>query len=204
MNPWEMIDLSDYENHMRLETVQQLQAMNAMMADQFYRYPISTIMILGIAGGNGLDHIDLERIKRVYGVDINSAYLKACTERYSYLAQVFVPILCDLQSGHAELPPADLIVANLLIEYIGYANFQKTVQQVGPQYVSCAIQVNAGRSFVSPSPYLQVFDRLQEVHRDIGEGGVVQALNEIGYTPIYRQSTALPNGKALLRLDFSK
>lgn len=30
-NPWETIKLSDYENHMKLDSVMQLQAMNNMM-----------------------------------------------------------------------------------------------------------------------------------------------------------------------------
>ena len=34
-NPWEEISLSDYENHMKLDSVMQLQAMNEMMKDQF-------------------------------------------------------------------------------------------------------------------------------------------------------------------------
>ena len=32
-NPWETISLGDYENHMKLKTVQQLQAMNSIMSE---------------------------------------------------------------------------------------------------------------------------------------------------------------------------
>ena len=35
INPWEKIPLSDYESHMKLESVMQLQMMNRMMAHQF-------------------------------------------------------------------------------------------------------------------------------------------------------------------------
>lgn len=34
INPWEKISLSDYENHMSLESVYQLQALNEIMAGQ--------------------------------------------------------------------------------------------------------------------------------------------------------------------------
>lgn len=74
-NPWEEISLVDYESHMKLDFVIQSQTMNEMMKEQFYSYPISSIMILGIAGGNGLEHIRSNSFKRVYGVDINSLYL---------------------------------------------------------------------------------------------------------------------------------
>ena len=53
-NPWEEIRLDDYENHMRLDSVRQLQAMNTIMKEQFEAYPVETVMVLGVAGGNGL------------------------------------------------------------------------------------------------------------------------------------------------------
>ena len=56
-NPWEEISLEDYENHMRLDSVLQLQALNEMMKGQLEDYPASKVMILGVAGGNGLEHI---------------------------------------------------------------------------------------------------------------------------------------------------
>ena len=85
-HPWEEIPLSDYENHMRLDTVMQLQTMNRLMKDQFYQYPARTVMVLGVAGGNGLEHIDPQRIYKVYGVDVNREYLAACTARYPKLS----------------------------------------------------------------------------------------------------------------------
>ncbi len=51
VNPWEEISLSDYENHMSLDSVKQLQAMNEMMKKQFVSYSVSTAMVLGVAGG---------------------------------------------------------------------------------------------------------------------------------------------------------
>jgi hypothetical protein len=96
-NPWEVIDLDDYENHMKLNSVMQLQVMNEMMKDQFYRYQGSTLMILGVAGGNGLNHIDPNRIQKVYGVDINDVYLQECVKRYPELNLIFTPIHADLQ-----------------------------------------------------------------------------------------------------------
>ena len=81
-NPWEEISLTDYENHMRLDSVMQLQAMNEMMKGQFETYSVSSVMILGIAGGNGLEHIAKNKFERVYGVDVNSDYLKETTRRY--------------------------------------------------------------------------------------------------------------------------
>ena len=56
-NPWEEIPLIDYENHMSLDSIMQLQAMSEMMKTQVAAYSVSRIMVLGVAGGNGLEHI---------------------------------------------------------------------------------------------------------------------------------------------------
>ena len=99
-NPWEKIELSDYENHMSLESVYQLQVLNQMMGEQFEAYDIDTIMILGIAGGNGLEHIDKSKIKKVYGVDVNQEFLAECKKRYESLEDVLETIRADLADAN--------------------------------------------------------------------------------------------------------
>ena len=60
-NPWEKISLADYENHMKLESVKQLQSLNRTVKSQLFDYEVNTVMILGVAGGNGLEHIDTKK-----------------------------------------------------------------------------------------------------------------------------------------------
>ncbi len=201
-NPWEDIDLADYESHMSLQSVYQLQTMNEMMKEQFSSYNADTVMILGIAGGNGLEHIDKENFKTVYGVDINQNYLDECNKRYSTLNNVFKPICADLSDKSLKFPCADMLVANLLIEYIGYECFQRVVKMTQPQYVSCIIQINTETAFVSDSPYLHVFDRLNELHHQLDEAGLIACMNQIGYSKKLSHEKALPNGKKLMRIDF--
>ena len=201
-NPWKDIDLNAYESHMSLENVYQLQALNQMMNEQFSSYNAKSVMILGIAGGNGLEHIDKEKFKHVYGVDINQNYLNECKKRYSVFGDIFKPICADLLDENLQLPCADLLVANLLIEYIGYDCFQKVVKKVNPEYVSCIIQINTGTSFVSDSPYLHVFDRIDEVHHQMEENELINSMQEIGYTKRLTNEKDLPNGKKFTRIDF--
>lgn len=203
-NPWEEIDLKAYEKHMSLENVFQLQALNQIMKDQFYSYPVQSIMILGVAGGNGLEHIDKNIIHKVYGVDINKDYLDMCVNRHSELQGIFETIHTDLTRETNELPYADLIIANLVIEYIGYEHFQKTIKRISPKYVSAVIQINTDTAFVSDSPYIHVFDRLEEVHHQIEETALVKAMEQIGYRKTTQIDEELPNGKKLIRTDFAK
>lgn len=204
-NPWEEIALSDYENHMSLESVKQLQAMNSIMKDQFDSYPVSTAMVLGIAGGNGLEHVSPDKFEKVYGVDINEEYLKAVKERYKDLAGILECLHIDLISECGKLPHSELVIANLLIEYIGYEAFQKAVKRIDPKYVSCVIQINTGDAqWVSDSPYLHAFDRLDEVHCQMEENALITSMKDTGYRIILNESDPLPNGKALQRIDFIK
>ena len=203
-NPWENIRLSDYENHMSLDTVYQLQALSEMMHEQFYTYDVNSIMILGIAGGNGLEHIDRTRINKVYGVDVNKDFLKECEMRYSELQGVFEPIHADLLSEELQLPTSQLLIANLLVEYVGYECFQKVVKMVSPEYISCIIQVNTGDSFVSDSPYLHAFDCLDEVHHQMEEDELILSMEDIEYKTERISEKELPNGKKFVRIDFKR
>lgn len=203
-NPWEEIKLDDYEKHMSLESVYQLQVLNEMMKEQFAAYDIESVIILGIAGGNGLEHIDKDKIKKVYGVDVNQSFLSECSRRYSELGDVFEPICTDLLVADLCLPQSDLLVANLLVEYIGYDCFHKVVKLVAPEYVTCIIQINTGSSFVSDSPYLHAFDCLDAVHHKMEEDALVKCMLNVGYRNVERLEQNLPNGKKFVRIDFSK
>lgn len=203
-NPWEEIPLTDYENHMKLDSVMQLQAMNEMMKGQFEAYPISSVMILGIAGGNGLEHIQKDRFQRVYGVDVNTSYLKEVIQRYPALDGILQCLCINLIDATDRLPKADMVVANLLIEYIGYECFQKAVSQVNPKYVSCIIQINVEDNWVSDSPYLHVFDGLEQVHHQMNEQTLENTMLEINYHAIRTLDYMLPNGKKLVQIDFER
>ena len=204
-NPWEDIRLDDYENHMKLDSVMQLQTMNSMMKEQFEAYPASTAVVLGIAGGNGLEHVRRDKYKTVYGVDINEDYLKTVSERFRDMGDVIKCLKIDLINEADRLPCADLVIANLLIEYIGYDAFSNVVQKIVPSYVSCAIQINTDeKQWVSDSPYLHAFDRLDEVHHQMDGNKLSGVMSGIGYTLIYHSSEKLPNGKALERLDYRR
>lgn len=203
-NPWKEIPLEDYENHMKLDSVKQLQAMNEMMKGQFDAYPISSVMILVIAGGNGLEHVFSHRFEKVYAVDVNSSYLQEVIHRYSTLDEILECICINLMEEEDKLPKADMIIANLLIEYIGYKCFQKTVQHVNPKFISCIIQINMEDNWVSDSPYLHVFDKLEQVHHRMEEQVLEQSMAEIGYHTIKTLEKLLPNGKKFIQMDFKR
>lgn len=203
-NPWEKIPLADYESHMRLDSVMQLQALNQRMKEQLNRYPASSVMILGVAGGNGLEHIAKDQYEKVYGVDVNRDYLREAARRNPGLGGRLECLRVDLTCEPLRLPRAELVIANLLVEYVGCACFQKVLLQVEPRYVSCVIQADGDGGWVSPSPYQAVFDRLESVHRPIERRALESALSQIHYRIIRAVEHPLPNGKKLVQLDFER
>lgn len=203
-NPWNDIPLSDYENHMKYDSVMQLQALNEMMKGQFDTHSVSSVMILGIAGGNGLNHIQKGKFEKVFGVDVNYSYLKEVIRRYHDLDGLLECLCVDLTSETNMLPKADMVIANLLIEYIGYECFQKTIQHVDPKYVSCIIQVNIEDNWVSDSPYLHVFNGLEQIHHQIEEQTLEKMMLENNYHAVRTLNHMLPNKKKLVQIDFER
>lgn len=56
----------------------------------------------------------------------------------------------------------------------------------------------------SESPYLHIFDRLDEVHHQMEENALISYMQEIGYTKELMKEKNLPNDKKLVRIDFAK
>jgi len=201
-NPWEDLLLDDYENHMRLENIRQLQALNNIIKEQLYRYDVRTVIILGIAGGNGLEHVDASRLEAVYGIDINQDYLDACRHRFSGLGDTLILEKMDLTDEGIVLPRADLLIADLIIEYIGIDPFVGGLRKTRPVFVSCVIQKNYDAAFVSDSPYTQAFSAISEMHRDVDEEKLIESMKASNYELIYKDEVFLPNSKSLVCLDF--
>ena len=61
-------------------------------------------MVLGIAGGNGLEHVSKDKFEAVYGVDINEDYLRVVSERYKDLSGVLKCLCIDLTKDADKLP----------------------------------------------------------------------------------------------------
>ena len=175
------------------------------MKNQFEARPVRTAMVLGAAGGNGLEHIRKEKYDSVLAVDINEDYLKAAAKRHLGLQDVLEFLCLDLSAEAEKLPHAELVIANLLVEYIGCDVFQQVICRVNPDWVSCVIQINDDKAeWVSDSPYLHAFDRLDEVHHQMEESLLTEAMKFAGYEKILQEEDPLPNGKKFIRLDYRK
>jgi len=197
-NPWEKINLDIYEKHMQLDNINQLQVLNKITKHQL-DYLVDSVAIWGIAGGNGLEHVSCNNFDSVYGIDINQNYLKVVKKRFSDLKCLYLEKfdLCDLS---IDLPAVKLVIANLLIEYIGLDNFIKQIDKNSPKFLSCVIQKDNENTFVSNSTYSSHFKEFN--HQNIEKYTLIKKLNKVNFNITLEEKHNLPNNKEFIRLDF--
>lgn len=200
-NPWEKLDLDIYESHMKLATVSQLQLLNRIMKSQLYSYEVDSVGIWGIAGGNGLEHISCNNFDLVYGIDINEDYLKITKKRYSKLNCLVLKRL-DLNEMAIDLDKVELIIANLLIEYVGLDTFILQIKKNLPKYLSCIIQKGNKTDFVSDSPYTNLLRNISELALAIDYNELISNMAEIGFEIIFREKYDVSCEKEFIRMDF--
>ncbi len=138
------------------------------------------------------------------GIDINQAYLEVCTKRFCWtIGKSLRLIETDLSKPESVIPQTDLIIANLLIEYVGIKTFCKKAAVAQTQYVSCVIQdPDRKQSFVSESPYQSAFHGIGKLHQDVDETKLTDEMALYRYTQVYRESYDMPNSKRFVRLDY--
>jgi hypothetical protein len=204
-NPWLAIPYSDYESHMSDPSVGQTQKLDEIFGIQYNAYSPETLVILGIGTGNGLRHVDPAKTRHVIGIDINESYLQVCSDRYKNPTYDLVLLRADITKGLTQLPAADLIIGNLILEYIDVAaciSILPKILRTGGIF-STVIQVNNGESFVSQSSVDSV-KRLQEFHRAIEPDFLIAELRSRSLECIDKGEYSLPGQKIFLRLDFRK
>jgi hypothetical protein len=131
-NPWLTVPLADYEGHMRSAEIQQLGGLSDLFAEAVARCRPASIAVLGIAGGNGLDHIDATVTKRIVGLDVNASYLDAVRQRYSFLCGLELYCI-DLAEQIIDLQPVQLVHAALVFEHAGTGRcLENALSLVGP------------------------------------------------------------------------
>lgn len=205
-NPWQEIKWESYENHMKSDSVFQLQTLNRITKEQLESYQHETVGILGIAGGNGLDEIDVETTNKIYGFDINKDYLDVCQSRYSRLGPILKLVHCDIAEPGFALPRTDLLIANLVIEYVGVSTFVDLISRNQDQMevVSCTIQNNQAEGFVSESHYTSAFDPLLSISHDVDADLLIQQFSVKRFRCLHTKAYNLPNGKSFIRMDFKR
>jgi Zn-dependent alcohol dehydrogenase len=197
-NPWLSIPLADYEGHM--DAAQQLTALSTLFARALEICHPDSVAVLGIAGGNGLEHVSpaIAGITRIVGVDINAQYLDEVTRRFG--ADVPLELHCiDLAREELRVTPVALVHAGLFFEHAGAGRaLDNALTLVAPDgYLSIVLQLPASNQpGVSPTPFASIQTLASNFalidvseFRDMLESRKFQLLQE--------ERLPLPTGKSL-------
>lgn len=104
---------------MQHESVGQLHLLNNLTKKYLEKLSPEIAMFLGIAGGNGLEHIDKNITSQVFGIDINQKYLDETEKRFKNQIPYLNLLNVDISSQETEkLTRANLIWAALIFEYV--------------------------------------------------------------------------------------
>ena len=204
-NPWLSVPLADYEGHMRSAEVQQLDALSELFAEALECCHPASIAVLGIAGGNGLEHVDGALTRRVVGLDVNPLYLEEVGKRYS--ANLPLELHCaDLAEPLFELEPVHLVHAALVLEHAGVGHcLENALTLVAPGgALSVILQLPSESEHgvgVSPFPSMQ---KLKSHFSLVDPAWLRATLARRGFGLLKEARRSLPAGKGLWMCVFRR
>jgi len=205
INPWLEIPLKDYERHMSHHMVGQSLLLNSLTKKYLERTKPETVVFLGVAGGNGLEHIDGQYTKRVIGIDINQDYLDAAFKRYNDRIESLQLLNLDIVENPERICHADLIWAALVLEYTGtdkvLAFCENNIRRGGQLVIS--IQSNNNKASVSPTG-IESVKKAGAIFSAIDPEGLTGKAAEAGYKLVGKEENELPNGKSIITFHFEK
>jgi hypothetical protein len=196
-NPWLGIPLEDYEGHMGSAEVGQLSVLAELFKCALDYCRPSSVAVLGIAGGNGLEQIDPSFTKRIVGVDINQRYLEQVQRRFGKLASL--ELHCqDLREREFSVAPVALVHAALVFEHAGLG--------VALQNALALVEPGGSLSIVLQLPSMEEqgvastpFTSMQSLKRDfalVNRNELQGLLKSKGFELVEQENRALPAGKA--------
>jgi Zn-dependent alcohol dehydrogenase len=197
-NPWLSIPLSDYEGHM--DAAQQLRALSGLFARALEICQPDTVAVLGIAGGNGLEHVRPAAITRVVGIDINAEYLAETRQRFGpHLPLALELHHLDLSEAPAPASPVAMVHAGLFFEHAGTGraldNALTLVDKAG--HLSVVLQLPAA---AQPNVSATAFPSMQTLANhfaSIDPAHFRESLAQRQFHLTHEERLLLPTGKGL-------
>jgi len=204
-NPWLSIPLGDYEGHMSAAHVQQLSALSELFREVVERCEPLSVAILGVAGGNGLEHLAAMRVGRIVGLDVNPRYLDETRRRHDTLAGLELHCV-DLARDEVRLEPVALVHAAMVFEHAGLERaLDNSVDLVAPGgWLSVVLQLPSSEAdAVAPTPFTSV-QSLAEQFVLIDVDAFRTLLANRGFVLHEEWTRRLPGGKAFWMGAFSR
>lgn len=201
---WNNIPLEDYEAHMSAAQVGQQQLLNSLTQKYLDKLKPETFICLGVAGGNGLEHVDNKVTTNVIVVDINDGYLAKTSERYAHSIHKLVTVHADIATCSSGIAKANLIWAALVFEYTGVAEgltfCANNIAHGGSLVIT--IQSDNGVTTVTNTG-IETIKQAGSVFTAIEPLMLIAAAEKSGLKLLEQEENFLPNGKSMKTFLFS-
>lgn len=204
-NAWNQVPLADYEMHMQHKTVAQAQLLNKLTNKYLKKHQPNDLLFLGISGGNGLEHVNIDKTESVCGIDINDAYLEATRQRFGEKIRQLSLINADISTSNDSFIKADFVWAGLIFEYIdmqkGFAFVNNNTKARATLVIT--IQSNNGHQSVSQTG-IESLKTVKDIFKTVDAEELKATAHKEGFELIGMEENVMPNGKSLLTYEFSR
>lgn len=197
INPWLKIPASDYEAHMSLPEVAQSQALSSLMAAALKEYSPTSLAVIGCTTGNGFEHIDTERTRRVVGIDINPDYLRILQTRFAGKIPGLELIEADIAVPGFRIDSVSMVFAGLVFEYVDVLCALRNIARclaVHGSFLAVLQQPSAESAPVTVTRYksLELLSQIMNLVSPVEFSGMCRSL---GFQEIRTDTLPLKKGK---------
>lgn len=204
-NPWNNIPLADYELHMEHQDVGQAQLLNLLTSRYLQKANPENVLFLGVSGGNGLEHINTNKVKIACAIDINESYLEETRKRFSEKISHLQLVNTDIGLSNTSYIKADFVWAALILEYVDIEKFFDFISNNTDNHsrLIVTIQSNNGVQSVSKTG-VESIKSVSGIFKVVDKYDLQTKAAIFGFECIGWEENFLPNGKSLLTYEFSK
>jgi hypothetical protein len=182
---------------MALPSVGQAQLLGTALQRTVVQYRPRSLAVLGVAGGNGLEFVERDLVRRVVALDFNPGYLAQCSHRYASSFSEFEPVLHDLSQGPPAITPVECIFAGLILEYLRvevFCGYLASILKPRGSFATLLQLPSPTQPEVSPSPFTSL-TRLESAFSFVDPAFLDDRLVANGFSRVVRDRYDLASGK---------
>lgn len=180
-NPWSLVPAAAYEAHVGAAGADLLAPLSALFAKVYAARRPGRLAVLGVATGNGLEHVDPALTRRTVAVDVNLSYLAVTRQRFMRLGPSLQLLCADAEKVELEPGGFDLVHAALVLEWLDLrVILPRVASWLAPGGAFSAVLALPGGERRPPPPALQaVIERARVVPPDeLREAAAAAGLGE--------------------------
>ncbi len=205
-SPWLDIPLADYEGHMALPGIGQADMLAQQFAALLSEWTPASAAVIGCAGGNGFDRINVGVTQRVVGIDINPRYIQELAYRYAATIPGLELYVRDIQEPLKRIAPVELIYAALVLEYVEPAPVLRNLQRIcRPRGIlATVLQLpSEPAAAISASPFASLEGLAPALHL-LSPEALTATAAAAGFAPLASRRITLASGKEFVAQVFRR